>query len=76
MRGIGPRTIGITTSGTGVWPGVGCCGRGGKACVEVTCFSDVDGTGDAVVGVADEEVMAIKGLAGGGCPQFVWVKAA
>ena len=57
----------MTTSGTGVWPGVGCGRRGGQVGVKATCLAEamgVDGTGDAVVGATDEEV--------GGCnPQFV-----
>ena len=65
----------MTTSGTGVWPDVEGRGREGQAGVEATCLADamdVDGTGDAVVGVADKEAAAV-----GGCsPQFVWVKAA
>jgi hypothetical protein len=69
----------MTTSGTGVWPGVEGRGKGGQAGVEATCLADVmdvDGTGDAVVGVVDEEAVAVEELTGGCSPQFVWVKAA
>ena len=64
----------MTTSGTGVWPGV-------EAGVEATCTTDadameVDGTGDAVVGVVDIEAVAVEELTDGCSPQFVWVKAA
>lgn len=72
VRGIGPRTIGITTSGTGVWPDV-------EAGVEETCIADamgIDGTGDVVVGVVDKEAVVVEELTGGYCPQSVWVKVA
>ena len=69
----------MTTSGTGVWPGVEGRRGGGQAGVEATCLADamdVDGTGDAVVGVVDKEAVAVEKLIGGCSPQFVWVKAA
>jgi hypothetical protein len=56
----------MTTSGTGVWPGV-------EAGVEATCLADVDGTDNAVIGVVDVDV---EELIEGCVPQFVWVKAA
>jgi len=62
----------MTTSGTGVWPGV-------VAGVEATCIADAmgaDGTGDAVVGVVGIEAVAVEELTDGCSPQFVWVKAA
>jgi hypothetical protein len=66
----------MTTSGTGVWPAAGVEGQAG---VKATCLADVmdvDGTGDAVVGVVDKEAVALEELTGGCSPQFVWVKAA
>ena len=62
----------MTTSGTGVWPGV-------EAGVGATCIADatdVDGTGDTMVGVVDKGAVAVEELTGGCSPQFVWVKAA
>lgn len=59
----------MTTSGTGIWPGVE-----GRGCLADAM--DVDGTGVAVVGVVDKEDGAVEELTGGCSPQFVWVKAA
>lgn len=58
----------MTTSGTGVWPGV-------EAGVEATCTADADGTGDAVVGVVDIEAVAVEELTDGCSPQSAWDKA-